>query len=65
VGQIAKTLAERPQGSLPCNTEINPREQVKAITLRSGKEVERNLPLEKTPEEPKDVEIEEEAPKEK
>jgi len=38
--QIAKTLLERPQRSLPSNTEINPREQVKAITLRSCKEVE-------------------------
>ena len=65
MGQIAKTLAERPQGSLPSNTETNPREQVKAITLRSGKEVERNLPLRKTQEEPKAVELEEEAPKEK
>jgi len=51
---------------LPSNTEINPREKVKAITLRSGKEVERNHPLRKTQEEePKTVEIEEEAPKEK
>jgi len=65
MGKIAKILAERPQGSLPRNTEINPREQVKSITLRSAKEVERNLPLEKTQEEPKAVEIEEEAPKEK
>jgi len=40
VGQIANTLAERTQGALPSNTETNPREHVKAITLRSGREVE-------------------------
>src|SRR5262245_16941460 len=38
VGQIAKMLSKRPQGSLPGNTETNPREYVKALTLRSGKE---------------------------
>jgi len=64
VGQIVKTLAERPQGSLPSNTETNPREQMKAITLRSGKEVERDLPQEKK-KAPEVVEVEEEAPKEK
>jgi len=40
LGQIAATLAERPPGSLPSNTETNPREHLQAITLRSGKEVE-------------------------
>ena len=40
VGQIAKLLSERPQGSLPGNTEPNPKEQVKAVTLRSGKEMQ-------------------------
>ena len=29
-------LSERPQGSLPGNTELNPREHVKEVTLRSG-----------------------------
>jgi len=65
VGQIVKTLAERPQGSFPSNTETNPKKQVKAITLRSGKEVKRNISQEKTQEAPKAVEVEEEAPKEK
>src|SRR5215470_4417164 len=37
LGQISKQLAERPQGSLPSDTIPNPREHVKAITLRSGK----------------------------
>jgi len=60
VGQIAKSLSERPQGSLLSNTETNPREHVKAITLRSGREVESRLALEKTSvEAPKDVEVEE------
>ena len=33
-------LSERPQGSLLRNTEPNPREQVKAVTLRSGRELQ-------------------------
>ncbi|KAJ0985421.1 hypothetical protein J5N97_003777 [Dioscorea zingiberensis] len=40
MGKMAKTLSERPHGSLPSNTETNPREQCKAITLMSGKEIE-------------------------
>ncbi|XP_022857778.1 uncharacterized protein LOC111378774 [Olea europaea var. sylvestris] len=36
VGQIAAALSGRAQGTLPSNTEINPKEQVKAITTRSG-----------------------------
>ncbi|XP_027362526.1 uncharacterized protein LOC113870125 [Abrus precatorius] len=37
LGQISRLLSERPQGSLPGNTETNPREQVNAVTLRSGR----------------------------
>ncbi|XP_027348020.1 uncharacterized protein LOC113859445 [Abrus precatorius] len=37
LGQISRLLSERPQGSLPDNTETNPKEQVKVVTLRSGK----------------------------
>ena len=33
-------LSSRPQGSLPRNTETNPREQANAITLRCGKELQ-------------------------
>ena len=33
-------LSDRPQGPLPSNTKTNPKEQVKAITLRSEKQVE-------------------------
>ena len=36
VGQLANSLSVRNQGSLPSNTEKNPKEQLKAITLRSG-----------------------------
>ncbi|KAG9444864.1 hypothetical protein H6P81_016204 [Aristolochia fimbriata] len=37
---------ERPRGALPSNSEINPKEQVKAITLRSGKTLEEHQPKE-------------------
>ena len=43
MGQMANLLTERQQGSLPSNSEINPRgegkEHIKAITLRSGREL--------------------------
>ena len=43
MGQMANILTERQQGSLPSNSEKNPRgdskEHVKAITLRSGREL--------------------------
>ena len=32
-------VANRTQGSLPSNTEMNPKEHVKTITLRSGKQL--------------------------
>ncbi|KAG8481373.1 hypothetical protein CXB51_026129 [Gossypium anomalum] len=31
IGQLSKLISERPQGSLPSNTEPNPREQLNAI----------------------------------
>ncbi|GJY85496.1 hypothetical protein Tco_0499522 [Tanacetum coccineum] len=34
--EIKKSLQERPQGALPSNTIPNPREEIKAITTRSG-----------------------------
>jgi len=42
IGQIANALMSRPPGALPSDTEPNPgkregKEQVQAITLRSGK----------------------------
>ncbi|RVW83117.1 hypothetical protein CK203_040734 [Vitis vinifera] len=39
VREISKLLTERTQGALPSITETNPKEHVKAITLRSGKEL--------------------------
>ena len=44
MGQMASLLTERQQGSLPSNSKVNPRgegkEYCKAITLRSGRELE-------------------------
>ncbi|KAG8478704.1 hypothetical protein CXB51_028539 [Gossypium anomalum] len=37
IGQLSKLISERPSGSLLSNTEPNPKEHVKAVTLRSGK----------------------------
>ena len=41
MGQMASLLTERQHGSLPSNSEVNPRgegkEYCKAVTLRSGK----------------------------
>ena len=43
MGQMANLLTERQRGALSSNSEVNPRregnEQVKAVTLRSGKEL--------------------------
>ena len=43
IGHMDNLLTKRLQGSLPCNSEINPRgegkEYCKTITLRSGREV--------------------------
>ncbi|KAA3488367.1 Retrovirus-related Pol polyprotein from transposon 17.6 [Gossypium australe] len=35
IGQLAKLVSKIPQGNLPCNTETNPKEQIKAITIRN------------------------------
>nr|XP_027060713.1 uncharacterized protein LOC113687258 [Coffea arabica] len=40
IGQIASSLNNRNQGELPSKTEVNPKEHVKAITLRSGRQLE-------------------------
>lgn len=39
IAQIAKTLVEWLSGSLPSNTKVNPKESLKAITLKWGKEL--------------------------
>ncbi|GKV13890.1 hypothetical protein SLEP1_g24852 [Rubroshorea leprosula] len=41
VGQLANMISGRNQGALLSNTEINPKEHVNAITLRSGKQIRR------------------------
>ena len=47
MGQMANLLTERQPSSLPSNSEVNPRrdgnEHVKAVMLRSGKELESQL----------------------
>ncbi|KAK8585387.1 hypothetical protein V6N13_076261 [Hibiscus sabdariffa] len=45
VGQIAQALQVRPHGNLPSNTEVtksNGKEQCSALTLRSGKEINKD-----------------------
>ncbi|XP_073122003.1 uncharacterized protein [Henckelia pumila] len=50
IGQLAKSISSGDQGTLPSDTEKNPKEQVKAIELRSGKMVEPEQKSEKEPE---------------
>ncbi|KAH9745008.1 hypothetical protein KPL70_003905 [Citrus sinensis] len=52
---IANLLSSIPQGSLPSNTETNPKEQVNAIILQSGKQLE-DLPKEEKKVDEKQVE---------
>ena len=40
LGQITNQLSRRPYGNLPSNTEKNLREELKAITLKNGREIE-------------------------
>ncbi|XP_062099882.1 uncharacterized protein LOC133805736 [Humulus lupulus] len=42
IGQLATLMANRAQGDLPSTTEVNPKEQCQAITLRSGKRLHKN-----------------------
>ena len=39
ISQLAMAQNARPQGALPSNTEVNPKEQCHAISLRSGKKL--------------------------
>ncbi|XP_075486411.1 uncharacterized protein LOC142526021 [Primulina tabacum] len=39
IGQLANALKDQNRGQFPSNTKVNPREQCKAVTLRSGKEI--------------------------
>ncbi|KAG9458836.1 hypothetical protein H6P81_003344 [Aristolochia fimbriata] len=40
VGQLANAISGRNKGTLPSNSETNPKEHIKVITLRSGKVLE-------------------------
>ena len=40
VGQLARNLSRRPHGGLPSNIEKNLIEEVNAVTLRNGRELE-------------------------
>ena len=40
IGQFASSINAQQRGKFPSNTEVNPKEQCKAITLRNGKEIE-------------------------
>lgn len=42
ISQMASLLSGRQKGTLPSNTEPNPKEQVQAITLRSRKQLEQS-----------------------
>jgi len=37
IGQLAKKLEDKPEKNFGANTEVNPKEQCKAIVIRSGK----------------------------
>ncbi|XP_073291028.1 uncharacterized protein [Primulina huaijiensis] len=39
IGQLANALKDQNRGHFLSNTEVNPREQCKVVTLRSGKEI--------------------------
>ncbi|XP_048228245.1 uncharacterized protein LOC125369519 [Ricinus communis] len=45
IGQISKMLAERQLGMLPSTIESNPREHIKVVTLKSGKQLASSLPM--------------------
>ena len=40
VGQLAMAISDRDKGKLPSTSQVNPRESVMAISLRSGKVLE-------------------------
>ncbi|XP_068636070.1 uncharacterized protein [Aristolochia californica] len=42
IGQLATTVNAQQREAFPSNTKVNPKEQCKAITLRSGREIERS-----------------------
>ncbi|XP_073294485.1 uncharacterized protein [Primulina huaijiensis] len=40
IGHLANALRDQNRGQFPNNTEVNPKEQCKAVTFRSGRELE-------------------------
>ncbi|XP_073031335.1 uncharacterized protein [Primulina eburnea] len=44
IGQLDNALRDQNRGQFLSNTEVNPKEQCKAVTLRSGKELEVQSP---------------------
>ncbi|KAL5545044.1 hypothetical protein UlMin_008828 [Ulmus minor] len=40
IGKLATTINAQERGTFPSNSEMNPKEQCKAITLRNGREIE-------------------------
>ncbi|XP_073133414.1 uncharacterized protein [Henckelia pumila] len=50
IGKLAKAMNSRELGTLPSDTEKNPKEQVKAVELRSGKRIEPERQGKKEPE---------------
>ncbi|XP_073307086.1 uncharacterized protein [Primulina huaijiensis] len=64
IGQLATALRDQNRGHFPSNTEVNPKEPCKAVTLRSGKELEvetskKKVESKKTVEDGESEEIEE------
>ncbi|XP_073120079.1 uncharacterized protein [Henckelia pumila] len=58
IDQIVNVLTNQQRGAFPSNTEVNPIEQFKAITLRSGKEVSVDDPKVVDDDEVEEIEIE-------
>ncbi|KAA3467649.1 Integrase, catalytic core [Gossypium australe] len=61
--QLAKLMSEQPQGRLPSNTEINPREQIQAISAHDSKGVEEPNPIQENEVDEGKVEVTQENPK--
>ncbi|XP_075492512.1 uncharacterized protein LOC142530565 [Primulina tabacum] len=61
--RLATALRDQNRDQFPSNTEVNPREQCKAVTLRSGKELEVQIPKERVESEKIVEEGETEGPK--
>ncbi|XP_075481199.1 uncharacterized protein LOC142521912 [Primulina tabacum] len=47
IGQLTNALRDQNRGQFPSNMEVNPKKQCKAVTLRSGKELEVQGPKER------------------